>query len=190
MTFPTRTRSPPSSRRRPGRRSASRERPTAPWTAPKARSTSDGTGRAKANAASSDATATRITAITSRSCAGAGPWWWRTCAPTPAPCRAARRSGASASAPSSTCRRWRRDGLSACSASMTPGHAPGSRGGRLRRGSRGARRFALERIASEERRHLRTNEVAHRLKNLLAMVQAIAARPCGRPSTWRARARS
>lgn len=35
-------------------------------------------------------------------------------------------------------------------------------------------RFALERIASEERRHLRTNEVAHRLKNLLAMVQAIA----------------
>ncbi len=35
-------------------------------------------------------------------------------------------------------------------------------------------RLALERIASEERRHLRTHEVAHRLKNLLAMVQAIA----------------
>ena len=36
-------------------------------------------------------------------------------------------------------------------------------------------RLALARIAAEEQHQLRTHEVAHRLKNLLAMVQAIAA---------------
>ncbi len=68
-----------------GEPSAWRGRPTASWTAPKARSNSGGTGCGRASAASSAATATRITVATLTTCAGARPWPSRMSAPIRAP---------------------------------------------------------------------------------------------------------